>query len=121
MDGILRVDKPRGVTSFDMVAQVRRAVGERSVGHAGTLDPMATGLLVVLVGEATKLSPYLTADDKRYLATVSFGATTDSLDADGVVTATAPAGTTPPLREAIERALAERVGPMMQTPPAGSH
>jgi tRNA pseudouridine55 synthase len=81
--GVLVVDKPRGVTSHDVVMQVRRSRGTREVGHAGTLDPMATGVLVVLVGEGTKLAPYLTASDKEYEATLSLGMETDSLDADG--------------------------------------
>jgi tRNA pseudouridine55 synthase len=106
-EGVLVVDKPRGMTSHDVVARVRRLLGTRRVGHAGTLDPMATGVLVVLVGEATKLGPYLTADDKRYLATIALGRATDTLDADGRTTATdeAPAW----LREALcepSRALA---------------
>lgn len=81
--GVLLVDKPQGPTSHDVVARLRRALKTREVGHAGTLDPMATGLLVVLAGEATKLAPYLTADDKVYLTTVHLGVTTLSLDADG--------------------------------------
>ncbi len=88
--GVLVVDKPRGPTSHDVVARVRRSLGTRAVGHAGTLDPMATGVLVVLVGEAAKLSAYLTADDKRYDATVRLGAETHTLDAEGEVTAVAP-------------------------------
>ncbi|MEZ4308272.1 MAG: hypothetical protein R3F14_09535 [Polyangiaceae bacterium] len=88
--GVLIADKPRGPTSHDVVAHVRRALRERRVGHAGTLDPMATGVLVVLVGEATKLSPYLTAADKRYVARISFGAATTTLDAEGEVTSQAP-------------------------------
>ncbi len=83
LDGVLLVDKAQGLTSHDLVAQARRRLRTRAVGHAGTLDPMATGLMVLLVGEATKLSPYLSADRKRYEATVCLGVTTDSLDADG--------------------------------------
>ncbi|MGO8994192.1 MAG: tRNA pseudouridine(55) synthase TruB [Polyangiaceae bacterium] len=86
VDGVLVLDKPRGPTSHDAVARVRRALGTREVGHAGTLDPMATGVLVVCVGEATKLSPWLTAADKTYEATIAFGAETDTLDAEGTVT-----------------------------------
>lgn len=91
--GVVAVDKPAGVTSHDVVARVRRLLGTRRVGHAGTLDPMATGVLVLLVGEATKLGPYLTLDRKRYLARVAFGRATDTLDADGgtLVTAEVPA------------------------------
>ena len=82
-NGVLVVDKPRGPTSHDVVARVRRALKTRHVGHAGTLDPMATGVLVVAVGEATKLVPWLTADDKGYEATLRLGIETDTLDAEG--------------------------------------
>lgn len=88
--GVLLVDKPGGLTSFDVVAQVRKLFGTRKVGHAGTLDPMATGVLVILLGEATKLSNVLTTDKKSYRTTVSLGATTDTLDKDGRVTKQAP-------------------------------
>ncbi|MBL8611300.1 MAG: tRNA pseudouridine(55) synthase TruB [Myxococcales bacterium] len=90
MKGVLVIDKPRGPTSHDVVARVRRALKTREVGHAGTLDPMATGVLVVAVGEATKLVPYLTAHDKAYVAELTFGAATDTLDAEGAVTAESP-------------------------------
>jgi len=82
-DAVLVIDKPKGPTSHDVVAKVRRALRTRAVGHCGTLDPMATGVLVIAVGEATKLVPWLTADDKSYEATIRFGVATDSLDADG--------------------------------------
>jgi tRNA pseudouridine55 synthase len=100
--GVLVVDKPSAMTSHDVVARVRRVLGTRRVGHAGTLDPMATGVLVVLVGEATKLAPYLTADDKRYAARVALGRATDTLDAEGATTATAevPAWLVDEIREA---------------------
>ncbi len=83
LDGVLVFDKPRGCTSHDVVARVRRTLGTRAVGHAGTLDPMATGTLVVMVGEATKLAPWLTAQDKTYAATLALGVETDTLAADG--------------------------------------
>jgi len=86
--GVLVVDKPAGRTSHDVVARARRALGTRSVGHAGTLDPMATGVLVLAVGEGTKLVQYLTAQDKEYEAALRLGVATDSLDADGEVTET---------------------------------
>lgn len=89
--GLLVVDKPVGPTSHDVVAQLRRLFGTRRVGHAGTLDPMATGVLVALVGEATKLATWLTLDDKRYLARIVFGRSTDSLDATGATEAEATA------------------------------
>ena len=85
IDGVLVVDKPRGPTSHDVVARLRRVLGTREIGHAGTLDPMATGVLVVCVGEATKLSPWLTAADKSYEATIALGAETDTLDAEGTL------------------------------------
>ena len=85
--GILVVDKPIGLTSHDVVARVRRLLGTRRVGHAGTLDPMATGVLVVLVGEATKLAPFLSADDKEYAADIELGRETASHDRDGATVA----------------------------------
>ncbi|MFT4214324.1 MAG: tRNA pseudouridine(55) synthase TruB [Microbacterium sp.] len=90
-NGILLVDKPGGVTSHDIVARTRRALNTRRIGHAGTLDPMATGLLVLGVGPATRLLTYLVGLGKTYEATIRLGAATDSDDADGVVTHTADA------------------------------
>lgn len=88
--GVVVVDKPIGPTSHDVVARARRALGTRAIGHAGTLDPMASGVLVLAVGEGTKLVPWLTADDKHYEATLRLGAATASLDAMGEVVETAP-------------------------------
>src|SRR5689334_15654293 len=85
LHGILLVDKPEGPTSFDVIAQLRRALGTRELGHAGTLDPLATGLLVVLVGGYTRLQAYLTADDKEYVGTIAFGARTTTDDREGEV------------------------------------
>lgn len=90
VSGIAIVDKPRGMTSHDVVGRARRALRTREVGHAGTLDPMATGVLVLGVGEGTKLLTFLTAADKTYEATLALGTSTDSLDADGQVDETAP-------------------------------
>ncbi|HXN34250.1 MAG TPA: tRNA pseudouridine(55) synthase TruB, partial [Polyangiaceae bacterium] len=90
--GVLVLDKPRGPTSHDVVARIRRAIGAREVGHAGTLDPMATGVLVVAVGEATKLVPWLMAEDKAYEATIALGIETDTLDADGREVRSLPPG-----------------------------
>lgn len=119
LDGVLVVDKPCGPTSHDVVALARRALGTRSVGHAGTLDPMATGVLVVAVGEATKLVRWLTADAKAYRATVVLGTETDTLDAEGRVTERAPIPAVLTLEYA--RAVAARfVGTMTQRPPAFS-
>ena len=83
--GVLVVDKPKGPTSHDVVRLVRRAFRTRAVGHAGTLDPMATGVLVIAIGQATKLVRWLTAADKRYCAVLQLGAETDTLDAEGQV------------------------------------
>lgn len=90
LHGVLVVDKPAGPTSHDIVAKLRRTLRTRAIGHAGTLDPAATGVLVVAIGEATKLSPFLTAQDKAYLATVAFGQATTTLDAEGEVTESRP-------------------------------
>lgn len=102
LHGVLVVDKPAGMTSHDVVARVRRAAGQKSVGHAGTLDPMASGVLVVLLGEATKLTPWVTADDKSYTCTLQLGVETTSGDADGDVTASN--ALSPALLSALERA-----------------
>ena len=90
MGSVFVIDKPKGETSHDAVAALRKRLGTKRVGHAGTLDPMATGVLVVAVGEATKLVPYLTSADKEYEATVKLGRATDTLDADGRETGHAP-------------------------------
>ena len=85
LHGVLLVNKPEGCTSHDIVDKVRRIVGQRQVGHAGTLDPMATGLLVLLLGEATKISDYLLNSQKGYRAKIKFGIETDTLDRTGEV------------------------------------
>jgi tRNA pseudouridine55 synthase len=103
--GILVLDKPRGPTSHDVVAHARRALKLRAIGHAGTLDPMATGVLVLAIGEATKLTPWLAAQEKAYEATVALGAETDSLDADGRETKRVP------LSGDLRAALAQSRGP----------
>ena len=115
MNGILIVDKPAGCTSHDVVQRVRKALRQRSVGHAGTLDPLATGVLVVAIGEGTKLVSHLQSDDKRYEVTIALGAETDSLDADGKVTQTADV---PPLDAAmVEQALQPFIGRRPQEAP----
>jgi tRNA pseudouridine55 synthase len=90
LHGVVVIDKPIGPTSHDVVARVRRILGTRAVGHAGTLDPAASGVLVVAVGQATKLVSYLTSQAKHYQATLTFGSSTTTLDREGDVTATAP-------------------------------
>ena len=118
MNGVVVVDKPGGMTSFDVVARVRRALGERRVGHTGTLDPMATGVLPICVGEATKLVPFLVSGDKEYEAELRLGVTTDSGDATGTVTSETNAAHVS--RSDVERALPGFVGTIQQTPPMHS-
>ena len=115
MDGVLVCDKAAGMTSHDVVARVRRLAGQRRVGHGGTLDPPATGVLVLALGRATRLLPFLPTEPKRYLATVAFGAETDTLDAAGTVTATADADAVD--EAALRAAMAGFVGPQEQVPP----
>lgn len=118
--GVLVVDKPAGRTSHDVVSALRAATGERRIGHAGTLDPMATGVLLVLVGRATRLEQYLVGHDKRYEARIVFGSATDTLDAEGAVVATQPV---PPAvaDPAYARDLLQRFeGAQDQMPPAYS-
>ena len=116
--GILLIDKERGWTSHDVVAKVRGITGQRKTGHTGTLDPMATGLLVLCLGDATRLVEYMTAQDKRHEGTITLGATTDTDDAEGTVTATALVS---PISESMLRALeGQFTGELMQTPPAYS-
>jgi tRNA pseudouridine55 synthase len=115
-DGLLLVDKPAGMTSHDVVAIARRALGVRRVGHAGTLDPFATGLLVLLVGKATRLLPFLDGEPKVYDATLRFGAETDTDDATGKVTREAPL----PDERVLEDAIASLTGSLLQHPPAYS-
>ena len=119
MDGILNIDKPPGWTSHDVVAWIRRVLKAKRVGHAGTLDPLATGVLLVCVGQATRVSEYLMASDKTYRAEIQLGTITDTYDLDGEVTATR---LLPPEldRGAIWAALGHFVGEIMQAPPAYS-
>jgi tRNA pseudouridine55 synthase len=115
-DGVLPIDKPAGVTSHDVVNVARRALGESRIGHAGTLDPFATGLLVLLVGSATRLLPHVSGDPKVYEATIRFGTETDTEDLLGTPTTAAP----PPTRAAVDAAIATLVGELDQIPPAYS-
>ncbi len=114
-EGILLVDKPQGITSHDVVSKMRRVFHMKKVGHAGTLDPMATGLLLILIGKATKASQYLMSMSKEYTGTVRLGQITDSQDADGEMVEERPV---PELTE--EQVLAEMktfMGDQYQTPP----
>lgn len=115
-DGILLVDKPAGMSSHDVVNVARRALGERRIGHAGTLDPFATGLLVVMVGRATRVLPYLQGEPKEYEATIRFGTDTDTEDLHGVVVREAPL----PVRARLEDGMRALTGDVAQVPPAFS-
>ncbi len=115
LDGALLIDKPAGPTSHDVVAAIRRQFRIDKVGHCGTLDPNATGLLIIVLGRGTKLSEKLMSDDKVYEGTIQFGETTDSYDADGELVASLPV---PPLTlDQLNEAAAEFVGDLMQKPP----
>ena len=116
-EGLLLIDKPAGVTSHDVVDVVRRVLGTRKVGHAGTLDPMATGLLILGVGRATRLLRFLGALPKTYEATARLGVMTTTLDADGEVIAHRPVIST---EDEVRRAMAALVGESQQIPPAYS-
>ena len=113
-DGILNLDKPHGPTSHDVVARVRALTGVRRVGHAGTLDPLATGVLLVCIGRATRVSEYLMAGQKTYRARVRLGITTDTYDAEGQITAEAPVEVT---CAQVEAALTRFRGKITQVPP----
>jgi tRNA pseudouridine55 synthase len=116
VDGLLLVDKPAGVSSHDVVSAARRALNEKRIGHGGTLDPFATGLLVILVGRATRLLPHLPGEPKVYDATIRFGAETDTEDLEGRVVREAPL----PSRRALLDALPALTGTVAQVPPAYS-
>jgi len=116
--GLVIVDKPGGMTSHDVVARVRRLAGTRKVGHAGTLDPMATGVLVVGVEKATRLLGYLTLTEKEYDATIRLGQSTSTDDAEGEITGTAPAADVS--AETLMTAVARLTGEIEQVPPAVS-
>ena len=118
MDGVLLIDKPQGPTSHDVVSRLRRSTGERRIGHTGTLDPRATGLLPLVLGQATRLASLLTGQAKTYDATVRFGWCTDTDDADGT-----PLGDQSPDRpgdEALADALRSFAGEYLQVPPRHS-
>jgi tRNA pseudouridine55 synthase len=117
-DGLVIVDKPGGLTSHDVVARIRRLAGTRRVGHAGTLDPMATGVLVIGVEKATRLLGYLTTTQKRYDATIRLGQSTSTDDAEGEITGGAPA--TDVSEAALAQAVKDLTGEISQVPPAVS-
>jgi len=117
-DGLVVVDKPGGMTSHDVVARIRRMAGTRRVGHAGTLDPMATGVLVVGVEKATRLLGYLTLTEKQYDATIRLGQSTSTDDAEGEITGGAPAKDVS--AETLAQAVEDLTGEIQQVPPAVS-
>lgn len=114
ISGVLVVDKPVGLTSHDVVQIVRKGTNIRRAGHTGTLDPRASGVLVILIGPAVRLSEYVSASDKRYQAVVRLGATTDTYDAEGRVTSSAPVTVT---EDQFENALQQFIGEIEQVPP----
>src|SRR5665647_2550011 len=119
--GLILIDKPQGWTSHDAVARTRRLAGTRKVGHAGTLDPMATGLLILGINSSTRLLTYIVGLDKEYLATIRLGASTTTDDAEGEQLALAPAGAVAALTpEAITAGIAALTGDIMQQPSAVS-
>jgi tRNA pseudouridine55 synthase len=127
MNGVLVIDKPRGPTSHDVVAVVRRAIREKRIGHTGTLDPLATGVLPLVVGQATRLASLLSASEKDYVADVRFGATSPTFDAEGRMSRDAGSPTVEPPAEppglsadAVARVLPEFGGTYLQTPPVFS-
>ncbi len=117
MDGIFPINKAPGMTSHDVVARVRRLARQKSVGHAGTLDPAATGVLPVCLGKATRVAEFLSESGKAYRATIRFGIVTDTYDAEGAVVREAPVALD---EAAIRAALPSFLGPQMQVPPAYS-
>lgn len=118
MDGILNINKPSGWTSHDVVQKVREILGEKRIGHTGTLDPMATGVLVLCAGRATRIAKYLEAGEKEYTAVMRLGIITDTQDADGRVIETR--AYTPPDPVVVTEALKRFTGAIMQRPPAFS-
>jgi len=116
--GILNINKPAGLTSHDVVQRVRHILGIKKVGHSGTLDPLATGVLLVAVGQATRLIEYITPGEKVYHATFALGVETDTFDSDGEITATAdPTAIT---RNDLQHAISQFIGDIQQVPPVFS-
>ncbi len=115
LDGAILIDKPSGPTSHDVVDAIRRKFGIKKVGHCGTLDPNATGLLIIVLGRGTKLSERLMGDDKVYEGTIKFGEATDSYDSDGEITASMPV--MPMTLDQLNEEASSFVGDQMQLPP----
>ncbi len=118
MDGVLNINKPSGISSHDAVQQVRRLLGQKRIGHTGTLDPLATGVLVLCIGKATRIARFLEAGEKEYEATLRLGVTTDTLDREGRVLDTRTYE--PPEKSDVVRVLNGFIGTIMQRPPAYS-
>jgi tRNA pseudouridine55 synthase len=118
MDGVLTINKPSGVTSHDVVESVRKILHEKRIGHTGTLDPLATGVLVLCAGRATRIAQYLEAGEKEYQAIMRLGVTTDTLDAEGQILETR--SYTPPDKQKIIDVVQGFIGSIMQRPPAFS-
>ena len=115
-EGLLLVDKPGGITSHDVVLLVRRIYGEKSIGHLGTLDPFATGLLILLLGRFTRLANFIETEPKVYEATIRFGAETETDDSTGTIVRESDV----PSRDAIDSAIGSLTGDLSQVPPAYS-
>ncbi len=115
ISGVLVVDKPVGMTSHDVVQAIRTGTGLRRAGHTGTLDPRASGVLVILVGPAVRLSEFVSASDKRYQAIIRLGSTTDTFDADGKLTHSAESINV--TEDQFEKVLSTFIGEIEQTPP----
>jgi tRNA pseudouridine55 synthase len=118
MDGVLNLNKPTGMTSHDVVQRTRTLLNEKRIGHTGTLDPLATGVLVLCVGKATRIAQYLEAGEKEYRAVMRLGVTTDTLDAEGSVLETR--SYTPPDQQTIIEVFQNFIGTIMQRPPVYS-
>lgn len=118
MNGLLLIDKPEGITSFGVVSRVRKTLGIKKVGHCGTLDPLATGLLIICLGKATKLAQFVSKQSKKYLAEITLGYVSTTLDRDGELTAYSPE--TKPTLEEIQTLLPEFTGEIEQVAPAYS-
>src|SRR5258708_20637886 len=119
MDGLLVIDKPSGPTSHDVVARMRRVLGEKRIGHTGTLDPLGTGVLPLVLGRATRLARFLSGSDKTYEAVITLGVATDTADSHGTAVGAPHEGPLPAVRD-VERALDAFRGSFLQQPPASS-
>jgi tRNA pseudouridine55 synthase len=121
LHGVLLLDKPVGITSHDVVARIRKILDQKEVGHTGTLDPLASGLMVICLGRATKVTQFLAEEEKGYTATVRFGLTSSTYDAEGVTTKDTPASAPESLDSGLQAAIAKFKGAQsQQVPPHAS-